>query len=475
VKSALTTVVVGSVSPERFRSVVQTEDYERFAEAARRARDELQGRVIWNINSTAKGGGVAEMLRSLLAYARGAGVDARWLVISGDASFFRITKRIHNNLHGAPGDGGELTERERSIYLAVLERNAEELMQLVSSDDIVILHDPQTAGLIPMIKSTGAATVWRCHVGMDTPNQLARRAWAFLLEDVVSADAYVFSRRHFAWEGLDSRKLFLIAPSIDAFSPKNQDMTGPVVSSILAKSKIVKGSRRAKPVFVREDGTPGRVDRTATDDGGGRPVPADAEIVTQVSRWDRLKDPAGVILGFANHVAPRSDAHLIVAGPDVRKVTDDPEGLQVLDECKDVWQKLSEDVRSRVHLVSLPMDDGEENAAIVNALQRRSTVVVQKSLAEGFGLTVAEAMWKARPVVASRIGGIQDQIVHGESGLLIDNPSDLQEFGEAVMRMLNDHAAAEKMGQEARARVRTKFLATRHLIEWIELFDRLSS
>jgi trehalose synthase len=454
---------------------VQTEDYERFAEAARRARDELQGRVIWNINSTAKGGGVAEMLRSLLAYARGAGVDARWLVISGDASFFRITKRIHNNLHGAPGDGGELTERERSIYLAVLERNAEELMQLVSSGDIVILHDPQTAGLIPMIKSTGASTVWRCHVGMDTPNQLARRAWAFLLEDVVKADAYVFSRRHFAWEGLDNKKLFLIAPSIDAFSPKNQEMNGPVVSSILAKSKIVKGSRRTKPVFVREDGTPGRVDRTATDDGAGRPVPADAEIVTQVSRWDRLKDPASVILGFANHVAPRSDTHLIVAGPDVKKVTDDPEGLQVLDECKDVWQNLSEDVRSRVHLVSLPMDDGEENAAIVNALQRRSTVVVQKSLAEGFGLTVAEAMWKARPVVASRIGGIQDQIVHGESGLLIDNPSDLQEFGEAIMRMLNDRAAAEKMGQEARARVRAKFLATRHLIEWIELFDRLSS
>jgi trehalose synthase len=474
VKSALSTILVGSVSPERFRKVVQLQDYERFAEAAARARDQLQGRVIWNINSTAKGGGVAEMLRSLLAYARGAGVDARWVVISGDASFFRITKRIHNNLHGAPGDGGQLAEEERSTYLSVLQRNAEELMQLVNADDIVILHDPQTAGLIPIVKSTGAAAVWRCHVGIDTPNQLARRAWSFLLEDVKPADAYVFSRRHFAWEGLDSNKLFLIAPSIDAFSPKNQEMTESVVGSILAKARIVNGPRRSKPVFIREDGTPGRVDRVATDDGAGRPVPAEAQVVTQVSRWDRLKDPVGVILGFAQHIALQSDAHLVVAGPDVRKVTDDPEGMQVLGECKEIWQTLAEDVRSRVHLVSLPMDDGEENAAIVNALQRRSTVVVQKSLAEGFGLTVAEAMWKARPVVASRIGGIQDQIVHGESGLLIGDPSDPREFGEAVMQLLTDQSAAERIGREARARVRSKFLATRHLIEWMELFDRLS-
>jgi trehalose synthase len=472
-KSILTQVVVGSFRAERFQEVLPEDDYGNFAAAMTRAREELKGRVIWNINSTASGGGVAEMLRSLLAYARGLGVDARWVVIKGDPDFFRTTKRIHNNLHGATGDGGELGDAERALYLATLERNAEELRKLIVPEDIVILHDPQTAGLVPMLESTGAPRVWRCHVGMDRPNDVARRAWSFLHDYVSAADAYVFSRELFAWEGLARDKLFLIAPSIDAFSPKNQPLAESAVEGILARAQIVHGDARRSRRYLREDGTPGRVDRAAVDDGAGAPVPAQSRIVTQVSRWDRLKDPAGVIRGFADYVAPDFDAHLIVAGPDVRKVSDDPEGLEVLNECKEVWSATSKSVQSRVHLLSLPMDDGEENAAIVNALQRRSTVVVQKSLAEGFGLTVAEAMWKARPVVASRIGGIQDQIVDGECGLLVDDPTDLKEYGERVVQMLRDEASAARMGEAARARVRTRFLGTRHLMQWLDLFDRL--
>jgi trehalose synthase len=473
--NALTDVVVSSLPTDRFKTVLASDDYDRFVQAMARARSKLEGRVVWNINSTATGGGVAEMLRSLLAYARGAGVDARWVVISGDPSFFRITKRIHNHLHGAAGDGGELAERERAHYLRVLERNAEELLDLVAPDDVVILHDPQTAGLIPMINSRCAVTVWRCHVGIDAPNDLARRAWAFLQDDVKEADAYVFSRELFVWEGLDRERVFVIAPSIDAFSPKNQAMEPSVVNAILAKARIVRGNSRGPRVFLREDGTPGRVDRFAVDDGAGRPVPPDAKIVTQVSRWDRLKDPVGVIDGFARHVAPEQRSHLIVAGPDVRKVSDDPEGLEVLNECRQLWMSLDDDVRPRIHLLSLPMDDGEENAAIVNALQRRSDVVVQKSLAEGFGLTVAEAMWKARPVVASRIGGIQDQIVHGHSGQLVNDPTDLAAFGAAVRRLLDDDKTAAQLGDAARARVRAQFLGTRHLMQWLELFERLRS
>ena len=146
--------------------------------------------------------------------------------------------------------------------------------------------------------------------------------------------------------------------------------------------------------------------------------------MVQVSRWDRLKDPLGVIQGFASSAAVRTSAHLLLAGPDVTAVADDPEGLEVLNECISHWGTLPEPVRARVHLAALPMDDGEENAAMVNAIQRRATIAVQKSLGEGFGLTVAEAMWKARPVVASRVGGIQDQIVDGESGVLVD-PTDV--------------------------------------------------
>jgi trehalose synthase len=194
--------------------------------------------------------------------------------------------------------------------------------------------------------------------------------------------------------------------------------------------------------------------------------------VVQVSRWDRLKDPVGVIRGFAEHVAPQSGEHLIVAGPAVEAVSDDPEGAAVLAEARAQWERLSEDIRSRIHLACLPMEDTEENGAIVNALQRRASVVVQKSLAEGFGLTVAEAMWKARPVVASRIGGIQDQIVDGVTGVLVD-PADLRRFGEAVVELLGDPARAALMGERARRRVRDEYLGPRLLRQFLRLIERL--
>jgi trehalose synthase len=194
--------------------------------------------------------------------------------------------------------------------------------------------------------------------------------------------------------------------------------------------------------------------------------------VTQVSRWDRLKDPAGVLAAFAEHLTD-SDAHLLLAGPSVEAVTDDPEGAQVLTEVREQWRGLPAPVRNRVHLGQLPMHDREENAAMVNAIQRRSHVVVQKSLAEGFGLTVAEAMWKARPVVASRIGGIQDQIVHGESGLLVDDAGDLQAFAGAVDGLLRDDTEADRLGRAARERVRERFLGTRHMLQYVELLTQL--
>jgi trehalose synthase len=193
-----------------------------------------------------------------------------------------------------------------------------------------------------------------------------------------------------------------------------------------------------------------------------------------VSRWDGLKDPLGVIKGFVEHVAPDLHAHLVLAGPSVEAVADDPEGAAVLQECGEAWSALPEEIASRVHLACLPMEDGGENAAIVNALQRRADVVVQKSLAEGFGLTVAEAMWKARPVVASRIGGIQDQVTDGSTAILVE-PTDLEQYGSAVSRLLNNGDEAEAMGMEAQRRVRDKFLAPRHLTQYLELLQRLLS
>ena len=200
-------------------------------------------------------------------------------------------------------------------------------------------------------------------------------------------------------------------------------------------------------------------------------MPADAPLIAQVSRWDRLKDPVGLLDCFAEHVA-HPEARLLLAGPSVAGVADDPEGAEVLAEVRGRRAELPEDVRRRIHLVSLPMDDIEENAAMVNALQRRANVIVQKSLAEGFGLTVAEAMWKSRPVVAGRVGGIQDQIVNGD-GVLVDDPADLAAVGAAIDGLLGDPAGAAEIGRRAKERVREEFLGSRHLIQYMGLLEKL--
>ena len=430
----------------------------------------MAGRVVWHVNSTARGGGVAEMLQSLLAYARGAGVDARWLTIGGNEEFFRVTKRIHNQLHGAPGDGERLDKADREIYESALLESATELTGLVQDGDVVYLHDPQTAGLVPHIKSTGVSVVWRCHVGLDHPNELAREAWSFLSSYVEEADAYIFSRKAFAWEGLDEKKLWLVAPSIDAFSPKNQDLGPEAVRAIMARVGLAEDGGGA-PSFQRQDGTRARVDRRADLDQAGR-IPPDAPLIVQVSRWDRLKDPAGVLKCFAENCSDPT-AHLLLAGPSVAEVADDPEGAEVLAEVRDRRDSLPAAIRERTHLACLPMEDVEENAAMVNAIQRSADVVLQKSLAEGFGLTVAEAMWKSRPVVAGRIGGIQDQIVDGESGCLVDDPADLVAIGKAIDSLLDDPAAAKAIGEAARERVRESFLGTRHLVQYMQLIDKM--
>ena len=470
VVGALEEVPVGAISPERFRPLLGGA-YAQIEEATATAEEVLSGRVVWHINSTARGGGVAEMLHSLLAYGRGAGVDLRWLTISGDPEFFRVTKRIHNRLHDSEGDGGPLGRPEHQLYEAGLLEAADELIRLVRKGDIVYIHDPQPAGLVPHVLSADVSVVWRCHIGIDHAGVLAREGWEFLRRYVEAADAYVFSRERFVWDGLDRDRVWLVPPSIDIFSPKNQDLDPDAVRSILAVAGIRAGDHFAEALFQRMDGSRARVDRAADLDQDG-PVPDDAPLVSQVSRWDRLKDPAGLLTAFAEHVGV-DGAHLVLAGPSVAGVADDPEGAEVLAEVRERRKSLPADLRARVHLATLPMDDVEENAAMVNAIQRRSDVVVQKSIAEGFGLTVAEAMWKARPVVAGRVGGIQDQIVDGTSGVLVDDPADLESVGAAIAALLREPERAGAIGQAARQRVIEQFLGTRHLVQYMNLLEGL--
>jgi trehalose synthase len=472
----MTEVGMGAQALARFQPIVGDDRMNGVARWAAVLRERLAGRIVWNVNSTAAGGGVAEMLQSLLPYARGVGIDTRWVVMRGTGEFFRVTKRLHHSLHGSLGDDSPLDVEAHAVYDAVMRENAVELAALVRPRDVVLLHDPQTAGMAPHLIDAGALVVWRCHIGHDTPSAEVERGWSFLAPYLREVPAFVFSRQAYVPEYCDHGKSSIITPSIDAFSPKNQELDASTVRALLVHIGLVAappgdGTR----TFIREDGSPGRVDRRAEMIRVGRAPAWDTPLVVQVSRWDPLKDPIGVMRGFAELVngSTPAGAELVLAGPDVQAVADDPEGAAVFDEVVTSWRELPDAVRKRIHLASLPMADVQENAAMVNALQRHAAVVVQKSLHEGFGLTVTEAMWKGRPVVASAVGGIQDQIVDGVHGLLAHDPRDLRAFSAALRRVLDDPHYAARIGAAARARVADKFLGLHHLVKYAELIARL--
>ncbi|HEX2568253.1 MAG TPA: glycosyltransferase [Polyangia bacterium] len=472
----LTEVRVPARSLRRFESVIGASLVNEALGAAEALQRRLGGRVIWNVNSTAVGGGVAEMLQSLLSYVRGAGINTRWLVIRGDEPFFRVTKRLHHALHGAAGDGSPLGEGERRIYEAALRTNIVELRAFVEPGDIVILHDPQTAGMVKALAEAGARVIWRCHIGWEQRNDETELGWRFLAPYLGAAHAFVFSRHAYVPPPCDDGRAVIIQPSIDVFSAKNQALSEETVRAILVHAGIVEGPmpEAVRPGFVRSDGAPGRVARSADVIRLGRAPTWGAPMVVQISRWDPLKDMEGVMRGFAEgfgHTLPAT-AELVLAGPNVHGVADDVEGPEVFSRVLAAWRLLPHAVRQRVHLINLPTVDVEENAAIVNALQRHATVIVQKSLREGFGLTVTEAMWKERPVIASDVGGIRDQIEDGKSGLLLHDPADLAGLGRLLGRVLGDPAEQRRLGQAARERVMERFLGVRHLLDYKMLIER---
>jgi trehalose synthase len=469
-------VNVAARSVEPFSALVPATRMAALERTAAATRALFGTRAVWNINSTAAGGGVAEMLRSILRYSRGLGVHIRWLVVEGPPEFFRITKRIHNALHGTAGDGSPLGPEEANIYEQVLHQEAIALDAYVREDDIVILHDPQTAGLVPHLVARGVRVVWRCHIGHEHMGVELDRGWTFLRKYIEPAPLCVFSRGVYAPPWLPRKRTVVLAPTIDPFSAKNLPMNDAAARVLLSDVGIVDGERSpTPPIFVRDDGSIGRVDHKAEVIRLGRAPSWDTPLVVQVSRWDHMKDPRGVLQGFACHVASsaRRHAELVLAGPQMRSIADDPEGPQVFHEVELAWRALPESLRRTVHLAQLPMDDFEENAAIVNALQRHAAVIVQKSLVEGFGLTVTEAMWKTRPVVATAVGGIQDQIKDGYDGLILKDPTDLREFGALLRRVLEDDVLARRLGEAAHRRVLDWSLSITSLESWAALLRSL--
>ena len=453
------------IGRERFR------DLTRIAGAT---REKLEGRAVWNISSTAQGGGVAEMLQVLVGFTLDVGFDVRWLVMTGDAEFFVTTKRIHNRLHGSPGDEGDLGIREMAHYSRVVEANAQSAIGFIQPGDVVLLHDPQAAGLAAPLAIMGAQVVWRCHVGHEESNEWTDQAWTFLRHHLTACKAYVFSVGTYVPSWMEEPMVWIIPPSIDPFSPKNEEIDRDGVQRTLRRIGLLAPIDGDTPAsFTRRDGTKGRVERTASIVSAEQtPLDAGVPLVVQVSRWDRLKDMTGVMKGFAACVAGRIDAHLALVGPSTSEVSDDPEEFAVFEECLSAWSELPIEERRHICLVTLPMEDTDENATMVNAIQRYATVVVQKSLAEGFGLTVTEAMWKSKAVVASGVGGIVTQIAPG-TGILLENAADLSDFGHTLLDLLTQPEVIADLGRRAHQHVLEAFVGDDHLKRLAYLLDWL--
>jgi len=381
-------------------------------EELRALAERLSGKVIQNVNSTFTGGGVAEILARMVPLLNQLGVDAQWATIKGDKDFFDVTKKFHNALHGRKED---ISPQDFAAFLEVSKKNIEELK---FHGDIQFIHDPQPIALIAKKKELGGKWIWRCHIDVSNPD---KRVWEFMRNFVTDYDAAVFSAPNFSQE-LPIRQ-FLISPSIDPLSDKNKELPSEVIDSVLSKYGLDK----------------------------------DKPIVAQISRFDYLKDPIGVIQAF-ELVRKSIDCQLVLAGG---TATDDPESEKVLEE---VRQRASDN--PDIHILLIPPESDIE----INALQRASTVILQKSIKEGFGLTVTEALWKGKPVVASAVGGIQLQVKNKLTGLLCHS---VEGAAYAVKRLLSNKEYALWLGKNAREHVRQNFLITRHLKDYLLLFTSL--
>ena len=461
-----------------FVQLVGAARIESIARQAEAVRAMLGRHAVWNINSTAAGGGVAEILRSLLRYSRGVGVDTRWLVIEGPPEFFKITKRLHNALHDAPGDGSPLGPEQRETYERVHAENIAQIERVIRPGDAVVCHDPQTAGLMPFLLKLGVRAAWRCHIGHEGTGRYVDEGWAFLRQYLADVPIAVFSRAAYAPEWMPRGRTITMPPNIDPFSAKNQWMSDVAIRAILDEIGLVSATKEpGSAVYISDGGVPCRITRRAKVIRSGGPPSWRVPLVVQVSRWDRMKDHIGVLEGFARLLKQPVDhgAELVLVGPSVDGVADDPEGPEVLGEVERAWTQLPEKVRTRSHLVELPMDDADENAAMVNALQRHAAIVVQKSLREGFGLTVTEAMWKRRPIVASAVGGIKDQIRDGVEGLLVRDPTNPDETARALQCVLDSAELGTRLGQAAYVRVCERYLSISALERWMRLLQLLYS
>ena len=397
--------VVKPVSLDDYAAIVGSSEIAEIRALAHR----LAGRSVQMVNSTAVGGGVAEILNRLVPLLSDVGLRCRWDVITGGNDFFEVTKAFHNALHGASFD---LSERAFELFVSCSDQN---LNHLSFDTDFTIIHDPQPIPLIKARHGRPSHWIWRCHIDVSDPNPVV---WDFLLRFVRDYDAALFSSPNF------TRALpipqYLFCPAIDPLSQKNLELDPGFIRSVLEQFAI----------------------------------DPDRPVLTQISRFDRLKDPLGVIQAF-KLVRRYKDCQLVLAGGGA---DDDPQGGQVLTEARDAAAGDPD-----IHILELP----PWSALEVNALQRASTIIIQKSLREGFGLTVTEALWKKKPVVASAVGGIPLQVIHKCTGMLAHS---VQGTAYQIRFLLANPAIAAKLGENGHAYVKENFLMTSNLKRYLLLF-----
>ena len=393
-----------TTSLDSYRGVVGSDVVDELVQLA----DRVRHRRLQHVNSTAVGGGVAELLTRMVPLFRELGIETSWDVIEGDEAFFAVTKAFHNALHGAQET---ITEEMLDVYRAAQDKNLHDLGQM---GDFVVIHDPQPAGLIARKKESGGHWLWRCHIDVSTPDPAV---WDFLRPYVEQYDGSIFSMPEFSQELPIPQ--FMVPPSIDPLSDKNRELADDEITAVVQKH----GLDPERP------------------------------ILTQISRFDRLKDPVGVIQAY-RLVKRRYDCQLLLAGGGA---SDDPEGEQVLQEVREAANDDPD-----VHVLLLPPFSDLE----INALVRGSTIIMQKSLKEGFGLTVTEALWKGRPVIGGSVGGIKLQLLNGVTGFLVHSP---EGAANRAIELLGDETLRQTIGANGHQHVRQNFLTTRHVRDYLLL------
>jgi trehalose synthase len=478
----------------RVRKTISLDDYAGFAPLHRAVEElraeaamlspRLRGRKVWMVNSAAQGGGVAEMLPMQVLLLRELGVNAHWAVMTPKPeAFFKLTKRLHNLIHG-DGDP-RLDAADKRLYEEVSRATAKELRAHVAKEDILIVHDPQPLGAGALLKQAlKLRMVWRCHIGLDQHTRATRAAWSFLKPYAEACDRAVFSASEYIPDFLSGRSS-IIHPALDPLSHKNRALTPHKLVGVLCNAGL---SRCHGPVLtppfaaraqrLRPDGSFGPAAEPNGIDLLYRPI------VTQISRWDRLKGFRPLMEGFlvlkqrlhdgVGHVSGRHRSRLkilrlVLAGPDPGSIQDDPEAQEVLEDLRQRYCRLRPVQQQDIVLLTLPMASRKHNALMVNALQHCSTVVAQNSLREGFGLTATEAMWKATPVMGTRACGLRQQIRDGVDGRLVTNPEDPEEIAAVLDEMLDDPHQQEAWGRNAQLRVHTEFLIFSQLSHWLRL------